>query len=155
MSAQPSTALSDRQFALIEELAAAGAGAPEIGAAIAGSELFTPGEVQRLGGVLQPGNGSGSGGGSKGGGSKGGGSGSGSGSQGGNEWGIIGRLLPIIQRGDSSMQSQSGGLPYSPGTQVNPITSGGSSPIVIVAIVAVIGVGAFFLLRKKHKEPKK
>lgn len=160
-----STTLSDEQFQLALEGAAAGLGPAGMLAALETSGEFTPEEIQGLGGPSSAGNGSqgsnGSGGGSqgKGHGKKGKGGGGSGGGSGEGSW--IDKLLPGVLRGDKSNQSSTTGTQYQPPTTLNPSLVGGSSPggsdtgILLVGLAAV-GVGAFFIFRKhKGEEHKK
>jgi hypothetical protein len=143
------TTLSPEQFDLLESLATAGAGPAGVLAGIEVSPLFTQSEKQQIQGKTHGKNGG-----------KGSGGGNGSGGNGGNEWGVIGKLLPMVRKGDRGSQSSSSGLPYSAGTTVNPITSttpgstGGLPPIALVAMVGAVAIGAWFIFRKKPTAKK-
>ena len=71
-------------------------------------------------------------------------------SGGGNEWGNISKLFPLLKRGDANRSSQSGGLPYEAPQSSNP--TGGGSPIMLIAVLAAVGIGAYLILHKKKRK---
>jgi hypothetical protein len=138
---QGSTNLSPEQFSILEDLAAAGLGAPGIAAEIAANSEFSNDEANHL--SQTPKSKGGVGGGKKGGSS-------------GGEWGTLGKLLPIIKRGDKSSQDSNSGVPYAAGTTLNPTqtpgaTSGGPSGVLLIGGIAVVAIGAWYYFTHKKK----
>lgn len=122
--------LSDEQFAALENALRSGFSKADL----AGSGLFSEGEISQL--DKSNGNSSGN---SKGKGNQGGGF---------NEWNAIGKLMPLIRRGDPNSSSQTGGLPYQ---APQSLAGGGGPSLLFIGLLAALGVGAFLILRHKHK----
>lgn len=142
--------LDEQQWAEVEALASLGLGPAAVVGELATSPSFTQSEMPQAMGN-DAGSGSGARGDSKSGSTKGKRHKGSGGNSGGGGNGTIGKLLPLLGK-DSQLQQSNAGVPYQPGQQLNPSIVGGADPMLVIGVVAALGIGAYFLLRKKGKK---